>query len=194
MVGKEPDKQMDVLDSALRRGTQVAAYQRDDLFNRRPNLIPTSLKMIVEPKASERTMALLRALNDDVFEMTEVDQGGGPSGVAVTRAMAELAVAANRISAMRMKYLHLYDKSVSRVSVSEPSGVIDEVMDSCNINTDTMGKVTAFYKDLTQLKAISSSKGRNQIQQTERVDTKIAECSGRDIRREIEALKHVRWS
>ena len=151
---------MDVLDPVSRRALQVASYQRDELFHRNPNIIPPSLKMLVDPRPSERTMALLNSINDEPFAVPasrqpirrQASEGVGGE-TTVVKAMTELTLIAERVSSLRDKYIN---EPRSRAPGLMGGGTekelesLDAAINDCGIDARRLQRVRKYYDDLLQ--------------------------------------------
>lgn len=152
---------MDVLDPSIRRGLQIASYQRDELFHRSPSIIPTSLKMLVEPDPSERTLSLLAALHDEPFAVTrEATHRGGDSQPAredmdVSKSISELLLVAERINTLRRRYHNSHNLCQSAKAPS-CAGAVDVVIENANIDSVRLNRVKDYYNNLLILNALNS--------------------------------------
>ena len=134
---------MEVVHPAVRRCIQVASYQREGLFNRSPNIIPTSLKMLVEPNLSSRTDTLLATpLEEPLLELaqSETREDSGD----VNAAIAEAIAISERVNARIARYLLAHASKKG----SHSSGQVDTALENSNIDTARLKRVKEYYEDL----------------------------------------------
>jgi hypothetical protein len=189
---------MDVLDPRIRRSLQIASYQRDELFYRSPNIIPTSLKMLVEPTPSDRTTKLLATVHDEPFAVagaTADTHGCGDTDTdadanyGVTRSMDELVLAAEKINILREKYRRVHSAYQSRARAK--SSAVDATVGNLDLDLSRLNRVKDYYKDLIVLNQVRSGVAAEKLcSRSPELETRH-DCD-RDIEL-IEALKHVSW-
>lgn len=147
---------MDALDPTVRRALQVASYQRDELFHRSPNIIPPSLKMLVEPRPSERTMTLLHSINDEPFSVAGSRQpirrqpsDAAAGEAAAVKAMTDLTVIAERVSSLRDKYPHKVRPPALTCGETERVS-LDTAIGDCGMDSHRLQRVREYYHDILQ--------------------------------------------
>lgn len=194
---------MDVIDPSIRRGLQIAAYQRDALFNRTPNIIPASLKMLVEPSV-DRTMALLDSIRDEPFHVatfaalpSDINCDEEDPSRAVCREIADLAVVADRVLQRRAKYHDMYYKKTQSLQISDKSSerIIDDAMNACNIDSARLERVREYYKNLLRIHSSVATDCGAKITSSDRpvFSASVAYKDGLTYSQIIDALNRVSW-
>lgn len=130
----------------------MASYQREELFYRKTNLIPTSLKMLVEPDPSQQTLSLLKAAEES--ELSELEYEGDDKRyprnsfeAEVHCRISELTLAAERINDLRGHYSGVIAGYAQQASGEPESTALSSCKDLM-VESDRLSDINKYYRNL----------------------------------------------
>jgi hypothetical protein len=172
----------------IRRAIQIASYQRSELFDRRPSIIPTALKMLIEPDVSQRTSSLLNISDFDSEEGSQYAETSEPEQgetVEMMLALDRLRLTIESLCDSEKSYKNLIDwknnEKTRDVTASEESEAS---------KSEALSRLNGYFLSLSKINSLEGP-----IIQTDHAswDSGVVLREVTDMQRRVSALRHVVW-
>ena len=179
------------IDAEIRKAVSIAAFQRDELFLRSPNLIPPSLRMLVEPASDAQR---IETLIDDILQSCRDQESQNKECGTLERPDCDDETLFDAINGLTSTLEHCCQagKNFASISASFPvqsdTGYLDRTINSMDINSvDLLPRVRKLHR-------ITASSTTSKISVLKARDADISLDEIEKIVNKIESLRSVRWS
>lgn len=172
-------------EAAITKAITIVSMQRDELFHATPSLIPTAVKMQVQPSSEIETIVNLignimkHSSDENTFqEAATIDFDGAD----------RLAVALDKLSETALEVAKLgehYTSTMQSYAKGSHDSTLDAVFEEINLDVEYIDRLAQYHSALVSIKNMAKS-----------IKTKESKLPIADPAREkeiIDALNEIRW-